>query len=440
MSITALPALESNRELTVPATHQQTLDGGLRVIVIRRPAVPLVEVRLRIPFATAPLATADVLGQTLFSGTDTMSTVEIAAALQTVGGGLGAGADPDRLLISGNALASGLPRLLEILADVLTGAAYPATEVSTERERLADRIQIARTQPSHLVRAALLKRVYGTHPYAIQTPTVDEVLAVGSDELRALHTARLHPAGAVLVLVGDVDPEQAIDEVATALAGWTGGGEPVELPPAPQPVPGPIDLHDRPDAVQSSLRLALPAVGRKHPDFAALQLANLIFGGYFSSRWTENIREDKGYTYGPHSGIEHSVAGSMLVLQAEVATGVSAPAMVETLYELGRIATVAPAAEELEQARQYAIGTLLLGIATQAGIAGLTTTYAGYDLELDHLVTYARQLADATVDDVAAAASRYLAPSGASAVILGDATKIEPSLRTLGPVERKPIE
>ena len=75
-------------------------------------------------------------------------------------------------------------------------------------------------------------------------------------------------------------------------------------------------LADRPGSVQSSMRLALPAVGRTHPDHAALQLANLVFGGYFSSRWVENIREDKGYTYSPHSVVEHSVAGSALVARA----------------------------------------------------------------------------------------------------------------------------
>src|SRR6185369_4738910 len=106
-------------------------------------------------------------------------------------------------------------------------------------------------------------------------------------------------------------------------------------------------LVDRPGSVQSSMRLALPAIERTHPDHAALQLANMIFGGYFSSRWTENIREDKGYTYSPHSVIEHSIAGSSLILAADVATNVTAPALLETAYELGRIATVAPKQDEL---------------------------------------------------------------------------------------------
>ena len=325
-SLRAVPALGPNRALKLPKTVERTLDNGLTVIAVRRPSVPLVEVRLRIPFAKAHLARAAMLTQTILSGTSTMSTVDIAAELQKVGGGLSAGADPDRLLISGNALVVGLDRLLDILADVLTDAAYPNEEVGTERARLVDRIRVAQSQPSHLARVALLKRMYGKHPYAVQTPTPEQVEAVGAGALRTLHDGRVHPTGATLVLVGDLSPEKAIAAAERALAKRDGDGVDGVLPPTPELKPGPLTLVNRPGAVQSSLRMALPAVNRQHPDHAALQLANLVFGGYFSSRWVENIREDKGYTYGPHSLVEHSVAGSSLVLAAEVATEVTAPA------------------------------------------------------------------------------------------------------------------
>jgi zinc protease len=125
-----LPALEANRDLVVPPGEERTLANGLTVIAIQRRSVPLVEVRLRVPFERSTLdppfvAKAALLSQTLFSGTATMSTVDIAAALQTVGGALAAGVDADRLLVSGNGLASGLGRILEILSDVLRGATYP---------------------------------------------------------------------------------------------------------------------------------------------------------------------------------------------------------------------------------------------------------------------------------------------------------------------------
>jgi zinc protease len=433
--VKTLPPLGPNRKLKLPRTAERTLPNGLTVIAVRRPAVPLVEVRLRVPFAKAPLSRGAVLSQTLFSGTQELSGVRIAAELQQVGGALSAGMDPDRLMVSGNGLVTGLDRILDILADVLAGAAYPGDEVATERERLADRIQVAQSQPSHLARVALLKRVYGQHPYAVQTPESDQVRKVRAGQVRALHADRLHPAGATLVLVGDLQPERALDATERALGQWNGGGKQADLPSTPPLKSGPLQLVDRPGSVQSSIRLALPAAVRTHDDHPALQLANMIFGGYFSSRWVENIREDKGYTYGPHSLVEHSVAGSLLVVAAEVATEVTAPALLETLYELGRLASLPPQDDELEQARQYLLGSLQLGMATQAGLANLVSTYAGFGLRLPFLAEYASQLAKVTRDDVATVAARYLAPARAVSVVLGDADRVEASLAALTAVE-----
>jgi zinc protease len=431
-----LPDLIPDAKLKLPTQAERTLSSGLTVIAIRRPAVPLVELRMRVPFGRAPLPRATLLSQALFTGTGTMSSIDIAAELQAVGGGLSAGLDPDRLLITGNALASGLDRTLEILAAVLTDPAYPNEEVSTERDRLVDHIQVALSQPAHLARTALLKRMYGRHPYAVQTPEPEQVRGVRPGQLRALHADRVRPEGSVLVLVGDINPDKAIDAAEKALGSWTGPGKDGDVPPTPALQPGPLVLVDRPGAVQSSLRMALPALNRTDPDYAALQLANLIFGGYFSSRWVENMREDKGYTYGPHTSIEHFLAGSALLVAAEVATEVTGPSLLETLYELGRIASLPPSEDELEQARRYALGTLRLGMSTQAGLAGLASMYASFGLRLDHLRDYSSALTKATREQVADVAARFLAPSRAITVVLGDAAKVEAPLAALTDVER----
>ena len=436
MTTKKLPDLVPDAKLKLPRQAERSLPGGLTVIAIRRTSVPLVELRLRVPFSKAPLPRATLLSQALFTGTGAMSSVDIAAELQTVGGGLSAGLDPDRLLITGNALATGLDRMLEILAAVLTDPAYPNAEVATERDRLVDHINVALSQPAHIARTALLKRMYGNHPYAIQTPEPEQVRAVRPAQLRSLHADRVRPEGAVLVLVGDISPEKAIDAAEKALGSWTGPGRDETVPNTPPLEPGPLLLVDRPGAVQSSLRMALPALPRTDPQYAALALANMIFGGYFSSRWVENMREDKGYTYGPHTAIEHYLAGSTLMVAAEVATEVTGPSLLETLYELGRIASLPPGEDELEQARRYALGTLRLGMSTQAGLAGLASMYASFGLRLEHLREHSAALATATMDEVAAAAAEFLAPSRAVTVVLGDAEKVEAPLAALTQVVR----
>jgi predicted Zn-dependent peptidase len=437
-----LPGLAPPRRGRKPAVAERTLANGVRVLVVRRPSVPLVEVRLRIPFHPGPgargavhLTRASVLSQTLLSGTAEMSTVDIAAALQEVGGGLSVGVDPDRLLISGNSLSTGLPRLLEVLADVLTGATYPAPEVAAERDRLADRIEMAASQPAQAVRKALLRRLFGAHPYAVQTPEPEEVRAVRPPALRSLHSSRVVPDGALLVLVGDVSPTRTLDTVEAALSEWTGSGHVPALKPAPAPEAGPVLLVDRPGSVQSSVRIGLGAIARANPQYSALQLANLVFGGYFSSRLVENIREDKGYTYSPHSSITHWTAGSLTVVDADVATEVTAPALLEMGYELGKIASLAPRQDELDQARQYAIGTTQLSIASQGGLAGTLVMLASAGLDLDWLYEQPARLAAVSVDDVHAAAAEYLAPSSAVTVVLGDVDSVAGPLAALGPVE-----
>ncbi len=278
--------------------------------------------------------------------------------------------------------------------------------------------------------------MFGDHPYARDLPQPGDVQAVTPPAVRRLHADRVHPDGAVLVVVGDVSPARIIGTVESALAGWTGAASRPRVPKLPPIEPGALILVDRPGSVQSSLRLGGPALRRDDPGYPALQLANLVFGGYFSSRWNENIREDKGYTYGPHSRIEHNTLGSVITFDADVATEVTGPALLETSYELGRIASLPVTATELESARQYAIGSLALSTATQSGLASTLSSLAGSGLSLDWLVEHPRRLAAVGIDDGSAAAGRFLAPSRLVSVVVGDATQITQPLAVLGPVAR----
>jgi predicted Zn-dependent peptidase len=117
-----IPALGKPRTAKVPTVADTTLDNGLRVLAVRRPGVPLVEMRLRVPFAgpsgragESHVARAQLLGDTLLSGTDRRTASQIAVDLQSLGGQLNASTDADRLAITGSVLASGFPGMLELL-------------------------------------------------------------------------------------------------------------------------------------------------------------------------------------------------------------------------------------------------------------------------------------------------------------------------------------
>jgi zinc protease len=433
-----VPPLGPVPRVKQPTAAERVLPSGLRVVAVRRPGVPLVEMRLRIPFggiAPSHPARSSLLSNTMLAGTAAHNQVELAAALQTLGADLSVSSDSDRLIVGGAVLRTGLTDLLGLVAEVVDSASYPSREVAGERSRLAERLAILRSQPSVLAGEALNLRLYGSHPYAHELPTVDAVQAVTAAQLRKLHADRVRPDGSVLVLVGDLSPARALDTAEKALSPWTGSPAGRPLPPLPPVVPQPLLLVDRPGSVQASIRLGGPAVPRDAPDYPALQLANLAYGGYFSSRLVENIREDKGYTYGPHSRVSHSAAGSRLIVDTDVATEVAAPALLEVWYELGRMATLPIKPEELENVRQYAVGSLALSISTQAGLASTLSALIGVGLGLDWLREHPRRLAQVTLEETFAAARAYLAPSGMVAVVLGEASAVADPLAALGPVE-----
>lgn len=442
LDLSLIPPLGEPRPQPAPEVAGTTLPNGLKVAVVPRPGVPLIELRLRVPFAAGSARSAAghtartaVLAGAALLGTARHDQAQIAQLLQAHGAELAVSSDPDRLLFSTTLLPGGLPAVLDVLAEVLTEAAYPARPVDGERERVAERIAIARSQPSVLARSALAARRYGNHPYAVQLPAPELVRKVSPAALRTLHRDRVVPAGSTLVLVGDLDPRAATDAVAAALAGWTASGEAVEAPPVTLQAPGALEVVDRPGAVQSNLRLGGPAPRRTDPQLPALRLANMVFGGYFSSRLVENIRERRGYTYSPRSSVDHLAAASSFLVEADVATEVTGPAFLETWYELGRMAELPVTADEVDAARRYVLGSMALSTSTHAGLASTLSALLGAGLPAEWLAEHQQALAAVTVDEVREAAARYLAPTALTGVVVGDAERVADGLRALCPVQ-----
>jgi predicted Zn-dependent peptidase len=445
LDMSLIPALGEPRPQPVPTAVESTLASGLRLVVVPRPGVPLIELRLRVPFAATTAADAglhtaqgSVLSGAVLLGTAAHDQTGIAQLLQGHGAELSVGSDPDRLLFATTLLPDGLAPVLGVLAELLTGATYPDDEVEGERDRVAERIAIALSQPGVIARGALAVRRYGDHPYAITLPDPALVRAVDGDALRALHRSRLLPAGSALVLVGDIDPAAAADAVATALGEWTGTGHAVEAPPAPDLPAAGIELVDRPGAVQSNIRLGGPAPGRTDPDLPAVRLANMIYGGYFSSRLVENIRERRGYTYSPRSSVDHQAAGSSFLVEADVATEVTGPALLETWYELGRMALLPVTEAELDGARRYILGSMALSTATHAGLASTVSALVGAGLPPGWLAEHQQALAAVTVEQVQEVSRRYLATAALTAVVVGDADRVAGPMGALAPVSVRP--
>ncbi len=439
-----VPEVPPLRAVKLPTVVERTLDNGLRIVAARRSGVPRLEARLLVPSARdgkAPDgAKALVFARTLLSGTASRSSLDIARELQSLGGNLDADVDAEDFVLHGSTLTTELPRFLALLSEVLTEATHPDDEVALQREVAAQEITLALSQPATLARQALLARLFGSHPYGDPLPSSESVESVKASQVRKIGAKRLRPEGAILVLVGDVPANRALDLAEGAFASWpAGGGEPGLRAPS-FAAPGPTLLIDRPGAVQTNVRLGGPAVGRTHPDYPQLALANLIFGGYFVSRLVDNIRERRGYTYSPGSGVSQQRKAAYFAIRAEVGTEVTAPALVEIHYELRRMLAGPIDEAEMLSAKRYLSGTSSMGIQTQAGLAGALAGLAVNGLPVEHLREFPARVEALTADEVIEAARLYLDPRKLDTVLVGDASQIQAGVEALGDVEVEAAE
>lgn len=434
----ALPPLGRQRTLSAPAALDTVLDNGLRVIAVQRFTVPMAELRLSIPFAgthRTHAARAALLATSFLSGTPRRDRLEIDSALAMVGGALSTEVGPEYLSISGSALASRLDVLLDVLGDVLTSASYADAEVIKERTRLVEQITMSRSKSLLLAREALQRRRYGDHPVTREVPEADDVAAVDRAALEALHRCSVVPRGAVLVVVGDVTPEYVVDAVGSALHGWRSENSASSLAPLPDLPGADLKLVDRPGAAQSQLRLSAQAVPHTDERYLAVELANLVFGGYLSSRWVANIREHKGYAYHARSVLELTSNQATLVAEADTACEVTAAVLQETRYELDRITRVPPDESEVDNARNYAIGVLAVALSAQSNLANYLRKLAMAGLDLDWLRTQSAKLQAVTTAQVAEVAQEFLAPARFMGVVVGDAERLAGPLAALGGIE-----
>lgn len=440
--MTARPKSGRLRVPRPPAVAEDEWDAGLRAIAVRRPGVPLVEIRLFVPATAEHLLRAagpTVLAESMLAGTATHDREQLAKAVESLGGHVAVGFSGDGLSVRASALATNFRPLVALLADVLSGASYPADEVQADRDRLANEVMIALSQPEVVAHDELYRSLFGSHPYGAATPRPATIRRVGPGQLRTLHPELVTATHAALVIVGDVRPNSALGAAKDLLSPWSAGRSPAPaaLPGVPELRPGGIRVVAREGSVQSNIRIGGRAVSRSDPDWPAASLANMVFGGMFASRLVTNLRERNGYTYSPRSLVDHRRVASSLAIQADVGADVTARALVETRFELGRMAVAGVTDEELESARRYGVGSFTILTATQSGQADTLAALVAGGLGPGYLASHPRALAGASKAEVDAAARRLFAPAGLVTVVVGDADQIVASLSAIDEVTVK---
>jgi len=413
------------------------LDNGLDAMVVARPSVPRVELRLTVPAGAAigkSAAASELLRAGILLGTKELNQEEVSESIQRLGGSLQVQQDHDRLHISASALAEAEEDLYRLVCAITTQPHFPAEELETERVKLIEGLRIARATPQFLAGEKLQQLIYGQHPYGRPEPAESAIRKTTRRQLRDLHQTTFLPSASQLTVVGDVQPGRTLARLRRAFGEWAGPHRHLTVPRVHRQRLQEVTFIDRPGSVQTVILIGAsgPPVG--HPDQIPLALASAILGGSFSSRLMANLREDKGYTYSPHTMSEGHLRDSLIGAALDVRTDVTAAAFVELTYELGRLATVEVEPDEVEESRNYLAGVRVIFLQTQAGLASSLAQVRGLGLDHRYLEGYAERLAAVTPTDLRRVAAEYLAPANLTTVMVGDADQAVALLSGVAPV------
>jgi zinc protease len=437
----AVPSLSPERPVAWPKRTVRTLPNGLQVVLAESHTFPKVSAQLFFRSGNAAVAhaspgLAEITASVVRTGTATRSSREIEEALRGMGADLGthAGADSSAISISG--LAEFSDGLLDLLADLARHASFPEAEFERERRQKLEELKIERTTPGFLASERFRRVLFGEHPYAVVTPTPEQVAAYRREQLEDFYRRHYTPANALLIAVGDFSSPALLEQIEKSFGDWSAPQpEPQFVPSPPSHTGRRVYLVHLPGSVQTQLLAGNLAVTRHDRDWYRTVLANAIFGGAFHSRLVANIREQKGYTYSPRSSVSPLRQHGYFSVHAAVRNDVVAATLTEIFYEMDRMRSLPVTAEELESARNYLTGVFSLGIATQDGmLAQLSTQYLDR-LPEDYLETYREKIRALTADDVLAAARRHFDSANQQIVVVGDREQVFEQAALFGHLE-----
>jgi len=441
-----LPERGPPPELRLPAQRHFALSNGLRVRLVEYGRLPIVALQLVVdgggrhdPEDRPGLAslTADMMNE----GTRTRSATRISDEVGFIGGTLNATAAFDSATLTGASLTRHLPKLAELFADVAMNPSFPEADFRrVQDERVVSLLQ-QRDQPHAVAAKAFAEVFWGKHPYGHWLAgTEGSVRKMTPGELGAFHARRWTPAGAELVVVGDVKEADLRALLEPTLGRW-GAGQPGSAPGA-EPPRGEARtvVIEKSGAPQAQLQLGMPGIPRSSPDHAAAEVVFQVLGGGTASRLFRNIREAKGYTYGIGARADARRLGGSSVLAGSVKADRTGEAIRDILEELRRLREEPVPIEELEDAKAAIVLGLPAGFATAGGIAGHLAELVVHGLPDDHWNRYVDQVRATTAEDVRRVAGRILDPSRVTLVVVGDPGVVRPQLEGLpiGPVELRP--
>ncbi len=427
------PAPEAPRPFALPKTETYALRNGVQVTLVPFGGVP--KAVIRTTFRAGNINDgdkswiSDLTAEMMKEGAGGRSAAEIARAAAAMGGDINIGIGLDEGSIAIDALSESAGDAIALVADILQRPEFPEAEFDRVKGTVLRNLSIAASQPQAIADSAFLKTIYPGHPYAEGAlPSPETVGALTLDDVKAFHAANFGGARTHIYVVGQFDRRQVRAAIEKSFGKWAKGPAPLKLIPGEAADPT-VVVVDRPGAVQSTIRYGkrVPPVSEA-VDFAA---ANTMLGGYFSSRITRNIREDKGYTYSPNSAVSAEYKAAYWRQNADITSEATGPALTEIIKEIRKLQTEPPKQADLQGVKNYMNGVFVIQLASRAGVAGRLAYVNLHELGTDYLSKYVSRVSALTPEQVSKAAADHLKIDDLTLVVAGDKASVMPQLEAV---------
>lgn len=428
------------RPFEFPKTQKKVLANGLTVYAVEDHRLPLVTYDLAVMAGSsldAPqkAGLAFMVATLLREGTKTRKSNDISKLVDDAGGGLGASTVDDYSSVTSSFMKQYADLGLELLADITVNPTFPQEEIDRQMQQAQSSLQVAYVTAETLAALAAGRALLGTHPYALPTQGTPATLKnLKREDMVAFHQRYYVPGGSVLVIAGDIPPEEGFAKAEKYLGSWKGA--PVTGAPLPKPNPGKpgILLIDLPNAVQTQIRVGEASIPRNDPDYIALQAANQVFGGSFNSRLNIKVRANEGLTYNANSSLNSERQAGLFTVSTFTRNEKTAE-VIQFILDLYKDWKANPATEqEFKETQDFLIGSFGLSVETAEAVAGRVLGAAINGLGDDYWPNFRSKLLALKREDIAAAVEKHIDLTKLQIVCVGKASDIAKPLEKFGVV------
>ncbi len=348
-------------------------------------------------------------------GTHGHSAMALAERLEFLGASASIQAEHETVGITAQMLAEHFDTVLDHLADCLRKATFPAGELAKAVGELKARLMREEEDPRDRAQRELFAQLYPPDHPLHRNPKgrPADLDGITREDLVRFHERLYRPDRTVLVISGDITPEEALASVERAFGGWMRST--ANLLPSRPPLPAlsnsarhTVHLPGKSEAI---IMLGGNGITRDHPDYYAAFLANRILGGSgLGTRLMKTLREREGMTYGVYSYFHPVLGERPWVVSLQTGPASVDRAIAGVLAEAVRLCSTGVTAEELDEAKAASIGSLVLSMEDQLGMAFVLRDTELFRLGLDFPQTFPRAIRAVTADQVQAAALKYIHP------------------------------